>query len=71
MKLGVTLMFLNYGDWDRYFNDPDASPLSPDEDFYRDQLATGDLVEPLGFDSLWTVEHHFSPYCMVPIRCNF
>ena len=24
----------------------------------------GDLVEPLGFDSMWTVEHHFTPYTM-------
>ena len=66
MKLGVTLMFLNYGDWSRYYGDPDADPAVSDADFYRDQLATGDLVEPLGFDSLWTVEHHFTPYCMVP-----
>ena len=26
----------------------------------------GKLVEPLGFDSLWSVEHHFTPYTMVP-----
>jgi alkanesulfonate monooxygenase SsuD/methylene tetrahydromethanopterin reductase-like flavin-dependent oxidoreductase (luciferase family) len=25
-----------------------------------------DLVEPLGFDTLWTFEHHFSPYIMLP-----
>jgi len=29
------------------------------------------LVEPLGFDSIWTVEHHFTPYTMVPNSLQF
>ena len=37
----------------------------PDAQIYREQFHLGRLVEPLGFDSLWTVEHHFTPYTMI------
>jgi len=29
-------------------------------------MALGDLAEPLGFDSLWALEHHFTGYSMSP-----
>jgi len=32
----------------------------------RDHLALGDLAEPLGFESLFVLEHHFSGYIMSP-----
>jgi alkanesulfonate monooxygenase SsuD/methylene tetrahydromethanopterin reductase-like flavin-dependent oxidoreductase (luciferase family) len=38
----------------------------PDVDVVRDHLALGDLAEPLGFDSLWALEHHFTGYAMSP-----
>src|SRR5438445_779489 len=31
-----------------------------------EHLALGDLAEPLGFDSLFTLEHHFTGYAMSP-----
>ena len=65
MDVGVALMFANFSDWERAQKRPD-DPIVADTQFYRDELATGDLVEPLGFDSLWTAEHHFAPYCMEP-----
>ncbi|MGH7803699.1 MAG: LLM class flavin-dependent oxidoreductase, partial [Candidatus Binatia bacterium] len=37
-----------------------------DYDVYKDDLSLGDLVEPLGFDSIWGVEHHFTDYTMCP-----
>lgn len=37
-----------------------------DHDVYRSELKLGDLCEPLGFDSLWGVEHHFTEYTMCP-----
>jgi alkanesulfonate monooxygenase SsuD/methylene tetrahydromethanopterin reductase-like flavin-dependent oxidoreductase (luciferase family) len=70
MKVGVSLFAQNYVDWDR-FEAAEASgedgppPLIPDAQVYREQFHLGRLVEPLGFDSLWTVEHHFTPYTMV------
>src|SRR5262245_52228380 len=32
----------------------------------KGELALGDLAEPLGFDSLWCFEHHFSSYMLSP-----
>lgn len=77
MKLGVTLFAQNYVDWARYEEaeaNPDQKPTSQsigDAQIYREQLALGRLVEPLGFDSLWTVEHHFTPYTMVTSPTQF
>ena len=31
-----------------------------------EHLSLGDLAEPLGFDSLWALEHHFTGYAMSP-----
>src|SRR5215510_14650685 len=37
-----------------------------DRDVYRHELRLGDLAEPLGFESIWGVEHHFTDYTMCP-----
>ena len=71
MKVGVTLFAQNYTDWERFEEveaDPSKEGTPPrisDTQIYREQFQLGDMVEPLGFDSLWTVEHHFTPYTMV------
>ena len=33
---------------------------------YADELRLADLAVDLGFDSLWTVEHHFTDYFLSP-----
>ena len=38
----------------------------PDHEVYWEEQKLADLVEPLGFDSSWSVEHHFDDYTMVP-----
>jgi alkanesulfonate monooxygenase SsuD/methylene tetrahydromethanopterin reductase-like flavin-dependent oxidoreductase (luciferase family) len=38
----------------------------PDVAVVQEHFALGDLVEPLGFDSLWALEHHFTGYAMSP-----
>jgi alkanesulfonate monooxygenase SsuD/methylene tetrahydromethanopterin reductase-like flavin-dependent oxidoreductase (luciferase family) len=77
MKVGVTLFAQNYVDWDR-FEAVEADPekeglpqLITDAQIYQEQFHLGKLVEPLGFDSLWTVEHHFTPYTMVTNPTQF
>ncbi len=38
---------------------------------WREDLALADLAEPLGFDSIWSVEHHFTSYTMCPDPLTF
>jgi alkanesulfonate monooxygenase SsuD/methylene tetrahydromethanopterin reductase-like flavin-dependent oxidoreductase (luciferase family) len=37
-----------------------------DASVVAEHMALGDLAEPLGFDSLWALEHHFTGYAMSP-----
>jgi len=43
-----------------------AEPGRSDAAVLYDHLAIGDLAEPLGFDSLFGLEHHFTGYSMSP-----
>ncbi|HSH99739.1 MAG TPA: LLM class flavin-dependent oxidoreductase, partial [Reyranella sp.] len=53
MKVGVALnMLYEHG--------------KPDAAVVHEHLSEGDLVEPLGFNSLWALEHHFTGYAMSP-----
>src|SRR5262250_3026849 len=42
-----------------------------DHDVYENELLLTDLAEPLGFDSVWGVEHHFTDYTMCPDVLQF
>lgn len=70
MKVGVSLFMQNAGDWDRFEAAERGTATGPaqvpDWKIWEEDLRLGRLVEPLGFDSLWSVEHHFTPYTMVP-----
>src|SRR5207249_12291771 len=37
-----------------------------DAEVYAHELSMADLGEPLGFDSVWAAEHHFTDYTMCP-----
>ena len=70
MRCGMTLFIQGFEDWDRYHAveaGRDAPPLDPEVDRRRfsEEIETALLAEELGFDSLWTVEHHVSPYTMI------
>lgn len=70
MRIGVSIISQNYGDWDRFEaeergeNAPE-SPAVPDQQIFREELALAIEADRLGFDSVWTVEHHFTPYTMI------
>ena len=70
MRLGVTFGYQNYGDWERFEalerGEQVGPPAISDYQIWSEQMACADLVEPLGFDTLWTVEQHAAPYMMTP-----
>ena len=33
-----------------------------DYEVYQNELRLAEMAEPLGFDSIWSVEHHFTDY---------
>ena len=43
----------------------------PDAEVYRQELRLAEMAEPLGFDSIWSVEHHFTDYTMCPDVLQF
>jgi len=43
----------------------------PDAEVYRHELRLAEMAEPLGFDSVWSVEHHFTDYTMCPDVLQF
>ena len=51
------------------FQNPQKSRT--DREVYRQELALADLAEPLGFESIWGVEHHFTDYTMCPDVLQF
>ena len=59
MKVGMSIFMQNTNDkWTDY-------------EVYHNDLALADQAESLGFDSIWSVEHHFTPYTMVPDVLQF
>jgi alkanesulfonate monooxygenase SsuD/methylene tetrahydromethanopterin reductase-like flavin-dependent oxidoreductase (luciferase family) len=70
MRFGISFFINNYGDWDRFEALEHGERVGPmafsDEQLYLEQLHLGSLVEPLGFDTLWTFEQHGAPYIMIP-----
>jgi alkanesulfonate monooxygenase SsuD/methylene tetrahydromethanopterin reductase-like flavin-dependent oxidoreductase (luciferase family) len=42
-----------------------------DHEVYQQELQLTDMAEPLGFESVWGVEHHFTDYTMCPDVLQF
>jgi alkanesulfonate monooxygenase SsuD/methylene tetrahydromethanopterin reductase-like flavin-dependent oxidoreductase (luciferase family) len=62
MKIGVCFGFQN-DDRQRYLDDDFSGPPAvSDAQVYEDNLYLSDLIEPLGFDSMFAIEHHGSPH---------
>ena len=59
MKVGMAAIFQNPG------------RQRPDHEVYREELRLAELAEPLGLDSIWSVEHHFTDYPMCPDVLQF
>ena len=67
MHCGVMVTGYNQGDWERLMTeDYSRPPTVSDAANMDDTLHMGELVEPLGFDSIWATEHYGSAYSMQP-----
>ena len=67
MHCGVMVTGYNQGDWDRLMEGDYARPPTISYADIREETQNiGDLVEPLGFDSIWATEHYGSAYSMQP-----
>ena len=67
MHCGVMVTGYNQDDWDMLMDgDYDRPPRISDAENMDNTLYMGDLVEPLGFDSIWATEHYGSAYSMQP-----
>ncbi len=70
MRLSLGMMFQNYSEWDRFLaqerGEEVGPPTTPDWQAWKDHLEIFLQADDLGFDALWSVEHHFTPYCLIP-----
>jgi alkanesulfonate monooxygenase SsuD/methylene tetrahydromethanopterin reductase-like flavin-dependent oxidoreductase (luciferase family) len=67
MHCGVMVTGYNQGDWDRLMaGDYERPPDIPDYLHMEETISMGELVEPLGYDSIWATEHYGSAYSMQP-----
>jgi len=54
MKLGLQIIFQNHG------------KTVSDHQMVMEEVRLAELAEPLGFDEIWPVEHHFTDYAACP-----
>lgn len=59
MHVGMAAVFQNPG------------KARSDRDVYLNELRLAELAEPLGYESVWGVEHHFTDYTMCPDVLQF
>lgn len=64
MKIGVQFNWQNHKDWGRFLEKGAGKPTVTDQEIYDEEMHLAGLVEPLGFDSYWAIDHHFTPYVM-------
>ncbi len=70
MRIGATIFNQNYKDWDRYEAEERGETVSgravrSDREIFREEINIARIADESGFDSVWTIEHHFTPYTMV------
>lgn len=70
MRVGATIFNQNYADWDRYEAEERGEAVPPravrsDRQIFNEEIGIARIADETGFDSVWTIEHHFTPYTMV------
>ena len=59
MDVGMMMVFASYG-WEN----------CPDDRVWQEEIRLAHLARDLGFDCLWSAEHHFNDYSFVPDNIN-
>lgn len=70
MRIGATIFNQNYADWDRYEAEErgervESRAVRSDRQIFTEEVDIARIADDSGFDSVWTIEHHFTPYTMV------
>jgi alkanesulfonate monooxygenase SsuD/methylene tetrahydromethanopterin reductase-like flavin-dependent oxidoreductase (luciferase family) len=70
MRVGATIFNQNYNDWDRYEAEEKGQAVPKravrsDREIFNEEINLARIADDTGFDSVWTIEHHFTPYTMV------
>lgn len=70
MRVGATIFNQNYNDWDRYEAEEKGKEvpkraIRSDREIFNEELNIARIADDCGFDAVWTIEHHFTPYTMV------
>ena len=70
MRVGATIFNQNYNDWDRYEAEEQGKAVPKravrsDREIFNEEINIARIADDTGFDSVWTIEHHFTPYTMV------
>jgi len=70
MRIGATIFNQNYRDWDRYEAEEQGKAVQKhavrsDREIFNEEINIARIADDTGFDSVWTIEHHFTPYTMV------
>jgi len=70
MRIGNITVVQNYDDWDRYEAEERGEnvsdrPEKSDQSIFLEEVELAQTADSVGFDALWTIEHHFTPYTMV------
>jgi len=76
MRVGATIFVQNYQDWNRYEAEErgektSVRPETSDRSIFLEEINIARIADETGFDSVWTVEHHFTPYTMVTNPLQF
>lgn len=76
MRLGACIFVQNYPDWDRYEAEERGEtvasrPATSDRSIFLEEVNLARIADETGFDAVWTVEHHFTPYTMVTNPLQF
>lgn len=70
MRVGACIFNQNYTDWDRYEAEEQGRSVPvragrSDREIFKEEIGIARIADETGFDAVWTIEHHFTPYTMV------